>query len=128
MSAPNGSEPMRGSDRMTAVSNPLARDLDHVLAHSGDIWEELRGSNLLITGGTGFVGRWLLESLVWAEERYQLGLRAVVLTRDPRRFAASAPDLAARHSISLVPGDMGSFDVGDGDIDFVMHAATETVG
>jgi dTDP-glucose 4,6-dehydratase len=110
------------------VANPLAMDLDHVLTRTGHIWEELRGSRLLITGGTGFVGRWLLESLVWAEERYQLGVRAVVLTRDPRRFASSAPNLAAHHSISLLTGDMGSFDLPDGDIDFVMHAATETVG
>jgi dTDP-glucose 4,6-dehydratase len=110
------------------VANPLATDLDHVLAHTEDIWEELRGSRLLITGGTGFIGRWLLESLVWAEERYQLGLRAVVLTRDTQRFAASAPNLIAHHAISMVTGDMGSFTLPDGGIDFVVHAATETVG
>ena len=80
------------------VANPLATDLDHVLAHTGDIWDEFRDSRLLITGGTGFVGRWLLESLVWAEERYQLGLRAVVLTRDHatlRRICAE-PDCPPR--------------------------------
>ena len=111
-----------------SVANPLATDLDHVLAQTGDIWDEFRDSRLLITGGTGFVGRWLLESLVWAEERYQLGLRAVVLTRDTQRFAASAPNLVAHHAISLVTGDMGSFALPDGGIDFVVHAATETVG
>jgi dTDP-glucose 4,6-dehydratase len=129
---------MRGSDRLSAKihahganavnQNPLARDLNHIIAHTGDLWEGLRGCRLLITGGTGFVGRWLLESLLWAEDRYRLGLRAVILTRDPVRFAVSAPSLAAHPSIALLAGDMGSFAPPDGDIDFVIHAATEMVG
>jgi dTDP-glucose 4,6-dehydratase len=108
--------------------NPLASDLDHVLAHTGDLWDDLRGRRLLITGGTGFVGRWLLESLVWANDRRDLGVRAVVLTRDPKRFAASAPALAAHPSIRSVRGDMRSFALPDGRVDYVIHAATETVG
>jgi dTDP-glucose 4,6-dehydratase len=127
---------MRGNSRMTGKTgigrerdqNPLAADLDHILAHTGDLWNELRGRTLLITGGTGFVGRWLLESLLWAEDRHELGLRAVVLTRDPRHFAASSPSLAAHPAIRLLDGDMRSFTFPDGRLDLVIHAATETVG
>jgi dTDP-glucose 4,6-dehydratase len=127
---------MPGNDGMTeqihvdgvAAVNPLAHDLDHVIAHTGELWDALRGRRLLITGGTGFIGRWLLESLVWAEDRYRLGLEAVVLTRDPHRFSTVAPALAAHHSIALLAGDMGSFSFPDREIDYVIHAATETVG
>jgi hypothetical protein len=33
--------------------NPLTADLDHVLAHTQGLWEELRGQTVFITDGTG---------------------------------------------------------------------------
>ncbi len=110
------------------AANRLARDLDHIVANTPDVWNELRGASLLITGGTGFVGRWLLESLLWAQNRYELGVRAFVLTRDPRRFAMSAPRLATHAAIRIISGDMRSFTLPESHVDYVIHAATETVG
>jgi hypothetical protein len=36
--------------------NPLAADLNHVLAHTEGLWEELRGNRIFITGGDS--GNW----------------------------------------------------------------------
>lgn len=97
----------------------------------GDDWERLRGRNVLVTGGTGFFGHWLLESLARANRDRRLGLRAFVLSRDPERFRTRAPELAADAALSFVRGDVRERDwataeaFGDLEFPFVIHAATD---
>jgi len=105
--------------------NPLADDLDHVLAHTQGLWEELRGQRIFITGGTGFFGCWLLESFAWANDKLGLGATAVVLTRNPAAFQAKAPHLASHPAIQFHTGDICSFDFPPGRFSHVIHGATE---
>ena len=71
-------------------NNPLHEDLDHILVHTSDLWEELRNKKIFITGGTGFFGCWLLESLIWANDKLGINADAVVLTRDYNAFHKKA--------------------------------------
>src|SRR3954452_3152900 len=95
---------------MTAdAANPLARDLDEVVETMGSVWEELRGARIFITGGTGFFGCWLLETLLWANERLALEASAVVLTRNGDAFRKKARHLAGHTAVTLHDGDVRSF-------------------
>jgi nucleoside-diphosphate-sugar epimerase len=115
--------------------NPLQADLDHVLAHTKGVWDSFRGQNIFVTGGTGFFGRWLLESFAHANDKLDLGARMVVLTRSLESFASKAPRLCEHPAISFVQGDVRSFARADvqsqlgseapGQFRFVVHAATE---
>lgn len=105
--------------------NPLAEDLDHVLARTEGLWEELRGQRIFITGGTGFFGRWLLDSFAWANDRLNLKAVAVVLTRNPSGFGEQAPHLAANPAIRLHAGDVRDFIFPEGQFSHVIHGATE---
>jgi dTDP-glucose 4,6-dehydratase len=108
-----------------AICPPLpAADLVEVLAATRGLWDEARGCSFLITGGTGFFGRWLLESFAHANETLGLGARAVVLTRDPAAFARQAPHLAGRRGLEFVCGDVRDFAFPAGEFPFVIHAAT----
>jgi nucleoside-diphosphate-sugar epimerase len=100
-------------------------DLNHILNHTPDLWKEVQGQKILVTGGTGFFGCWLLESFLCAND--QLGLRAtaVVLTRSPESFAAKAPHLAGHPAVRLIQGDVRTFEFPVGDFPIVIHAATE---
>jgi nucleoside-diphosphate-sugar epimerase len=102
----------------------LATDLDHVLALTEDDWDHLRGARVLVTGGTGFVGSWLLETFTWAVDRFALGASAVVLTRDPEGFAARAPHLAEHPALTTVRGDVLELSPALGEFGAVVHAAT----
>jgi nucleoside-diphosphate-sugar epimerase len=109
------------------MRNPLAEDLDHVLARSGDLWEGLRGARVFLTGGTGFFGCWLLETLLWANERLALDASVVVLTRNVAGFRTRVPQLAGHPAITLQQGDVCTFAFMDGAFTHVIHAAVDAV-
>jgi nucleoside-diphosphate-sugar epimerase len=106
--------------------NPLATDLDHVLAHTEGLWEELRGKNIFITGGTGFFGCWLLESFLWANEKLRLAATAVVLSRNTEAFRRKAAHIASHPAIQLHVGDVRSFSFLEGEFSHIIHGATES--
>ena len=105
--------------------NPLHVDLDHILEHTRELWEQMRGERLFLSGGTGFFGCWLLESFLWANERLNLGASVTVLTRQPQAFIERAPHLALAESVSLLAGDIRSFAFPSGTFSQVLHAATD---
>ncbi len=107
------------------MDNPLKTDLDHILEHTQGLWDELRGQRLFITGGTGFFGSWLMESLAWANDKLGLNARAVVLTRDPGAFARKAPHLVNHPAISIHIGDVRDFAFPEGQFSHAIHAATD---
>ena len=110
---------------MTMTRGVSVRDRDHMLLHTAGLWEALRGERIFMTGGTGFVGTWLVEAFVAANQAYDLGATAVLLSRDPDRFAARAPHLANDRAVRLIAGDAVDFAPPDGRFAFVVHAATE---
>ena len=103
------------------------QDLEHVLDHTRDLWAELRGGRLFVTGGTGFFGRWMLESFLRANDELDLGAEVVVLTRQPSVFASAAPHVVAHPAVRLHQGDVTSFDFPMPEFTLVLHMATETV-
>lgn len=111
---------------MSTPVKPLpAEDLEHVFAHTRQLWTEARSANFFITGGTGFFGMWLLESFAHANDTLALGMRAVVLTRDANGFARKAPHLAARADLKFLPGDVRTFTFPSGHFTYCIHAATD---
>lgn len=106
--------------------NPLAADLDHILDRTRDLWDELRGARIFITGGTGFCGCWLLESLLWANRKLDLKTQAVILSRRPAAVKQALPHLMLDPAISLHEGDVRTFTFPSGQFSHIIHAATES--
>jgi nucleoside-diphosphate-sugar epimerase len=109
------------------MAQPLPKeDLDFILRRTPDLWEELRNERIFLTGGTGFFGVWLLESLLAANGAKALGVRITVLTRNPEAFRRSRPDSAQHPAVTLLSGDVRDFAFPLGEFRYVIHAATET--
>ena len=94
--------------------------------HTATLWERARGRRVFISGGTGFFGAWLLESLAYCNRKLDARIAATVLSRDPEGFARRMPHLAGEACIQMVKGDVRDFAFSVGRIDYVIHAAATT--
>ena len=105
--------------------NRLASDLEAIVTATPNLWDELRGQQILLTGGTGFFGCWLVESFCHVNLVHRLKAGITVLTRDADAFAKKCPHLVSDPAVSLHAGDVRTFDFPVGEFRFVIHAATE---
>ncbi len=103
-------------------------DLDQVVDAVGERWERLRGKRLLLTGGTGFIGKWLLATFLHANQRYSLGAKVIALSRSPELFCKEHPELAGADAIQWLKGDVRALanEVAKG-CTYAIHAATDVV-
>jgi dTDP-glucose 4,6-dehydratase len=101
-------------------------DLELARIHGLSAFKALASARIFITGGTGFIGRWLIAALLHARETAAQGLEIVVLSRDPEAFLRRNPTFGASDGLRFCAGDIQSFAFPDGVFDHVIHAATET--
>jgi len=90
--------------------------------HTLSLWGEAENRSFFITGGTGFFGMWLLESLAFINDAAGLNLKVFVLTRNPEWFRQKAPHLTSRTNVHLIPGDLCDFQMNPLCIDYFIHA------
>jgi nucleoside-diphosphate-sugar epimerase len=92
---------------------------------AGTSLHDLSGRHLFLTGGTGSVGRTLLDYL---HRCYlvQQGFRVTVLTRDAAAFRARYPAQAGLPWLSLVEGSLAGLQPLPAGTTDVVHAAADT--
>jgi nucleoside-diphosphate-sugar epimerase len=104
----------------------LNLELDAILPRIHSDLISLQDARLLITGGTGFLGPWLVELLGYADTHLRLNLTMTLLTRNPIKFRSFYPQLANLPSVKIMNGDVRRSDLPAGDFSHVIHAAAET--
>jgi dTDP-glucose 4,6-dehydratase len=109
--------------------SPLPKeDLEAVFCQVGKDWEKLRGKSVFLTGGSGFFGSWLLESLLFSEDRLGLGVKVWALSRDPKRFRDRLPHLAGHIAVQLVGGGVEGFAFPREKMNFIIHSMVPDSG
>jgi len=100
-------------------------DIEHILLHTSDLWKDLRKSRVFITGGTGFFGKWILESFLAANDKFKLKASIIVLSRNPEKFEREAPYLATHPALRLIKGDVRNFTFPNGNFTHLIHGAVD---
>lgn len=86
---------------------------------------ELAGKRIFLTGGTGFIGYWLLMTL---SQLNATGARisVVVLSRNPDRFLERYPEFKQAVWLQFIRGDVRDYQFPDGGFDLFIHGASDT--
>ena len=87
-------------------------------------WEQLHGKTILITGGTGLVGSFLIDVLAFAH----LGCRVLLFGRSEEKAKDRFQEYWDEGWLKFVKWDASALSVlqVDGPVDFVLHLASNT--
>jgi nucleoside-diphosphate-sugar epimerase len=89
-------------------------------------WELLRNKTVFITGGTGLVGRQLINTIMLANEELNINCKVIALVRNLAK-AEKIFNLEKNHNMNLefLIGSVEEFKV-EQNIDYIVHSASIT--
>ncbi|WP_081798202.1 NAD(P)-dependent oxidoreductase [Pseudomonas sp. RL] len=106
-------------------SSTIQRALQKIPATLG-LHEKLAGQHLLLTGGTGFFGRWLL-ALLYQLNMQGVGVNVTVLSRNPARFLEAQPRYHDCSWLQWLSGDVrDALVIRERPVNLIVHAAADT--
>jgi len=113
---------------LRTTPHPLHVELERIASLAKQDWLSLTDATILLTGGTGFFGTWLVHAFSYANRLFDLKASLHVLSRNPARFLGEHPRIAQDPSIRFLTGDVRSFTIDDVPLTHVIHGAAATSG
>lgn len=98
------------------------RDLD-IITNSAVNWRMYLNSTVLITGATGRLGRYILETLADVDLRYNLNMRIIGLARSESKARDVFDNLLDLPNVEFLYQDVNAPIVYKDKIDFIFHTA-----
>ncbi len=83
----------------------------------------LKNESILITGGSGFMGSWLAESIAYLNDVYNFGIQLTLLARNMDLFRQKLPHLAEKKNVNTISKDVSDLIEIPNDTTLVIHAA-----
>lgn len=102
-------------------------DLNLIVSDLQSDMDKLKNATFFISGVTGFIGKCLLESLLWLNRKNRLNLRIYSISRNPEGFFLKNKHLRNYPEFIIYQHDLvNPIIISEIDrIDYVIHAATD---
>ncbi len=104
----------------------VRQDAEAVIAKGVERLRPLANSRIFISGGTCFLGTWLLELLSVLNSREQFNIHVTVFSRFPQKFVERFPHLGQRKEFKFLEGDIRYLTEIPRETDYIIHAAALT--
>jgi nucleoside-diphosphate-sugar epimerase len=101
------------------------RDLEDIFKASEKSFQQLRKLKIMVFGGTGFVGKWLISTLLLANVKFDLEILIVLASRNPQRAKSMFQHLSQKNIVFVDIKKLESPEIPHCDI--YIHAATPTI-
>ncbi|WP_461453533.1 NAD-dependent epimerase/dehydratase family protein [Mucilaginibacter sp.] len=88
-----------------------------------ELFSALENKTILITGGTGFIGKWLTEMVAYINHTKGYNIKLYLLARDIKKFKNEMPQLAEKTFISYIEQDIRNLHDLPADVNYIIHAA-----
>lgn len=107
------------------MAKQIQKDLYYIFDKTSHFVYELSGKTILVTGGTGFIGKWILEYFMFLYQKESINFKVIVLSRNPKVFLEKFPRFNVSF-LQFIQGDVVEFDYSSLPYcNIIIHAATD---
>ncbi len=114
------------NDYSTQAIEVLNEDLRLIIKDTLPIFKRNKNKKILITGGTGFIGKWILFTIYEFNIRYNLNIRLDILSRNPKKFLSEFSNFKNHKKFRFLKSEVTSLNIPNKKYDYILHAATES--
>jgi nucleoside-diphosphate-sugar epimerase len=101
----------------------IRKDCKLSLANYLESFDSLRNQSILITGGTGFIAKWITEAVCLLNDEHNWEIKLYLLARNIDEYKEEVPHLAAKTYINLIEQDVRNVSILPEDVSWVINAA-----
>ena len=98
------------------------------LVFNGSSYRYLEKKSIFVTGSTGFLGKWIIQVLIYLNYYYNLNLKVYLLVRDKKKSLTFINQIINSKDIFIeyIEGDIRNFKFPTYHIDHVIHLASNS--
>ena len=101
----------------------IKKDCIEALAGNTKAFENLKNQFIFISGASGFIGKWVIESINYLNENYNFNINVYAYAPLMKEVAKKYPSIFDKENIILIDGDINNLIEIDSNVSYVLHLA-----